>query len=435
MVQIISDPTRGSIFGRIGKGVGQGFAEQAPKEMERGRLARGLQQLESEIGNLSPLQQLTRLAAIPGALDRPQLVQSFGELAKQQAQAGALSKGINKQEQPTEFPRTPRPQKQETPKTPSITTTEPIKATIENYIPKSYEQILDRAGQLYNENPALYKNDPQLALQAATQEDAQNQSINAAQQTKRKTQQDVQTRVQNELRTQAENAGVTIPDNVYSDIENRALDAVNSGEMTELQAGKHFKKELDAISRDYKAIETVGTAKLISRSPSGNKDALRSIRNKFKERNDLENFTDAIIANNGLSPSKAAYLAYDIKDNKEMNNAIANLKPLTAEPKFEKGYFTNEIPSEKIENETLKISKKLAPLLKKDVSPLAVAEELKSRGYDPQVWMRYLDQNRKNLEFSEWQGRQLDKPRNFSNTLNDIWMFTWSGLDKLVEQK
>ncbi len=435
MVQIISDPTRGSIFGRIGKGVGQGFAEQAPKEMERGRLARGLQQLESEIGNLSPLQQLTRLAAIPGALDRPQLVQSFGELAKQQAQAGALSKGINKQEQPTEFPRTPRPQKQETPKTPSITTTEPIKATIENYIPKSYEQILDRAGQLYNENQALYKNDPQLALQAATQEDAQNQSINAAQQTKRKTQQDVQTRVQNELRTQAENAGVTIPDNVYSDIENRALDAVNSGEMTELQAGKHFKKELDAISRDYKAIETVGTAKLISRSPSGNKDALRSIRNKFKERNDLENFTDAIIANNGLSPSKAAYLAYDIKDNKEMNNAIANLKPLTAEPKFEKGYFTNEIPSEKIENETLKISKKLAPLLKKDVSPLAVAEELKSRGYDPQVWMRYLDQNRKNLEFSEWQGRQLDKPRNFSNTLNDIWMFTWSGLDKLVEQK
>ena len=435
MVQIISDPTRGSIFGRIGKGVGQGFAEQAPKEMERGRLARGLQQLESEIGNLSPLQQLTRLAAIPGALDRPQLVQSFGELAKQQAQAGALSKGINKQEQPTEFPRTPRPQKQETPKTPSITTTEPIKATIENYIPKSYEQILDRAGQLYNENPALYKNDPQLALQAATQEDAQNQSINAAQQTKRKTQQDVQTRVQNELRTQAENAGVTVPDNVYSDIENRALDAVNSGEMTELQAGKHFKKELDAISRDYKAIETVGTAKLISRSPSGNKDALRSIRNKFKERNDLENFTDAIIANNGLSPSKAAYLAYDIKDNKEMNNAIANLKPLTAEPKFEKGYFTNEIPSEKIENETLKISKKLAPLLKKDVSPLAVAEELKSRGYDPQVWMRYLDQNRKNLEFSEWQGKQLDKPRNFSNTLNDIWMFTWSGLDKLVEQK
>ncbi len=433
MVQIISDPTRGNIWGRISRGVAQGVAEQAPQEIERYRTAKGLEKFEQEAGNLTPMQQLARLSSIPGIT--PQQIQSFGELAKQQAQAGALSKGINKQEQPTEFPRTPRPQKQETPKTPSITTTEPIKATIENYIPKSYEQILDRAGQLYNENQALYKNDPQLALQAATQEDAQNQSINAAQQTKRKTQQDVQTRVQNELRTQAENAGVTIPDNVYSDIENRALDAVNSGEMTELQAGKHFKKELDAISRDYKAIETVGTAKLISRSPSGNKDALRSIRNKFKERNDLENFTDAIIANNGLSPSKAAYLAYDIKDNKEMNNAIANLKPLTAEPKFEKGYFTNEIPSEKIENETLKISKKLAPLLKKDVSPLAVAEELKSRGYDPQVWMRYLDQNRKNLEFSEWQGRQLDKPRNFSNTLNDIWMFTWSGLDKLVEQK
>ncbi len=101
MVQIISDPTRGSIFGRIGKGVGQGFAEQAPKEMERGRLARGLQQLESEIGNLSPLQQLTRLAAIPGALDRPQLVQSFSELAKTESARQGYKKAAGEERLPS----------------------------------------------------------------------------------------------------------------------------------------------------------------------------------------------------------------------------------------------------------------------------------------------------------------------------------------------
>lgn len=73
-----------NIFGRIGSGIGQGLAEQIPKEIERGRLASGLKELEKESGNLTPLQNLSRLAAIPGALDRPQLIQSYSELAKQQ---------------------------------------------------------------------------------------------------------------------------------------------------------------------------------------------------------------------------------------------------------------------------------------------------------------------------------------------------------------
>ena len=71
---------QGNIFGRIGEGIGRGVSEAAPKEIERGRLAAGLQQFEQESAKLSPMQQLARLSAIPGIT--PQMVQSFSELAK-----------------------------------------------------------------------------------------------------------------------------------------------------------------------------------------------------------------------------------------------------------------------------------------------------------------------------------------------------------------
>ena len=89
MVQVINDPTRGSILGRVGAGIGRGLSEQLPQEIERGRLSAGLKQFEQESANLTPMQQLARLSAIPGIT--PQMIQSFGELGKQQATFGNFS--------------------------------------------------------------------------------------------------------------------------------------------------------------------------------------------------------------------------------------------------------------------------------------------------------------------------------------------------------
>jgi hypothetical protein len=80
------------LFGRIGSGIGQGLAEQFPKEMERGRLASGLKNFEQEHANLNPMQQLARLSAIPGIT--PQMIQSFSELAKHQNQGNAYRNSI-----------------------------------------------------------------------------------------------------------------------------------------------------------------------------------------------------------------------------------------------------------------------------------------------------------------------------------------------------
>lgn len=92
MAQMIK---QGNIFGRIGTGIGQGLAQQLPEEMNRGRLAAGLKNFESEHQNLNPMQQLARLSAIPGIT--PQMIQSFSELARINNQKNAYGNGQNQQ--------------------------------------------------------------------------------------------------------------------------------------------------------------------------------------------------------------------------------------------------------------------------------------------------------------------------------------------------
>jgi hypothetical protein len=71
-----------SAWGRIGTGFAKGLAEQVPKEIERNRLASGLEKFQKQSANQTPIQQLAQLSSIPGIT--PQMIQSFAELAKRQ---------------------------------------------------------------------------------------------------------------------------------------------------------------------------------------------------------------------------------------------------------------------------------------------------------------------------------------------------------------
>ncbi len=86
---------QGNIFGRIGSGIGKGLAQQLPEEITRGRLAAGLKNFEAEHQDLNPMQQIARLAAIPGMT--PQVVQSMTELARMNNQRNAYANRQNPQ--------------------------------------------------------------------------------------------------------------------------------------------------------------------------------------------------------------------------------------------------------------------------------------------------------------------------------------------------
>jgi len=86
---------QGSIFGRIGSGIGKGIAEQLPKEIENQRLRAGLNDVakQADQGNLSPASFLAKVAGTYGVT--PQIVQSFTELSKLQNQRNAFQNSAN----------------------------------------------------------------------------------------------------------------------------------------------------------------------------------------------------------------------------------------------------------------------------------------------------------------------------------------------------
>ncbi len=426
---------QGNIFGRVGKGLAQGLSEQVPKEIERARLSKGLEALSNESSGLTPFQRYSKLLSIPGIT--PQGIQSGAELLRQEGINQALinrGQGSNQGNPYAALEKPSASNQNQAPGTPSVTTTNPIEATTKPYIPKDYNQLIDRAGQLARENPALYQGDPQKAIDAAIQEDQQNQNINKAYQSQRQGQQDVQTRIENEFQNRAKSLNAEVPGTVFNEIRDKAIDAVNSGQFTEKQAADKYGKEIDAVSRAYKSLDTVGNWTMLSRSPSENKRELKSVRENFKERNDLENLADTYISKNGLSPSKAYYLAYPSTEVKELNNTLVKLPELKNSISYKKGFPSPEFNEEDIRKKTLEIAPKIAKSMGKDGSPLSVSEELQSKGYDPQTWLDYLNKNRKSLDLTERQARELAKPRNFFPSLNDNWLFFMSGLDNLVEQ-
>lgn len=422
-----------NIFGRIGSGIGQGLAEQFPKEMERGRLSQGLQNFEKESGNLTPLQQYTRLAAIPGIT--PQMIQALPEVLKQQNHAKALIDQSKNQNEPTHFPVQNNPNENQP--SSGLTTRPGIEATRKGFIPKNYQQKLSRAGELFNSNPQLYGNDPQKAIQAAEQEDAQEQSINQAYQQQRQGEQNIQNSVQSNLQNQSNLLNSKVPPDVYSDIEQRAIKSIlpkeEGGEgLTDQEAKIKYGKELDNISRDYSNLNSIGNWTLPFQKTSEILRNLNSSRKSFKERGDLRNFADSLVSQNGLSNSKAYYLTYPSSDIPELNKTLSKIPDINPKLTLREDIFERKHPYN--QNEILhQISPKLAKDMGKEGSPLSIAEELSSKGYDPAIFLNYLDENRKKLELSERQIDELAKPRNFFPTLNDIWLFKKIGKDKLVE--
>ena len=77
------------ILGRIGESLGKGLSEVVPKEAERYRLSQGLKQFEKEASGLNPVQQYSRL--LPLLKDYPAALQAFPEILKNQSYRQALA--------------------------------------------------------------------------------------------------------------------------------------------------------------------------------------------------------------------------------------------------------------------------------------------------------------------------------------------------------
>jgi len=445
MVQIIP---AGNQYSMAGANFGQGLSEQIPKEMEHYRLSQGLKTLGQK-ENLSPMQFATEAASVYGL--SPEQQRQFGQLARLQAQGHALT-NMNRsasdttknftQDKSSQFQDYLKDINKNDRKIPSITSPEGLNAAINSYVSPTDDDIIKQGANLFNRNPQFYENDPQKAIEHSRRIFDQERVRNEDLIKQRDFQIGVKNKISQDLKSQAGKLGVEIPSDVYSDIEDKAINAILpknlGGEgLTEEQSMKKYGKMADEISRDYKSLDTLGNYSFIAQNPKNARSIINNLQEKFEERDDLENFGDTLIDKNGLSAPYAYYLANPIRKNKPLNNFLSKLSDINkskdSDPMFESVKKSNI--GKNPEFETEKIAPMLAEAMGKKGSPLAIYTELNSKGYDGDVYLDYLVKNRKKLNLTEKQGRELDKPRSWVTNLNDRWLFLFSGLDKLVEQE
>lgn len=387
-----------SLFGRIGTNLGKGLAEQLPKEVERGRLSAGLK----DIGNRkdqTPFQQFSALAG--HAADYPQIVQSGSELLKQQGMLQGANERVNSKQSEFDAIRN-RPNVSQDQNRPGFVDTQNTQAALQPAIRKSLGELQDRAAELNRENPGLYP-DYKTALEGAQTEDNQRIGQNTDQQNARITQKGVESGIRKELRDLESAAKAKVPDNVYQRIEDKTLEDIKNGK-NELAAAKDARDELDKISRDYSKIDSFGDYTLLGSNPKEVRTSIDSLRKKFDKNGDSENFADALVGRVGLSNEYAHYLA--IPPRPEIAKVVAS----------------------SIDMKSPALVKKLASMINKDDSPLAIGHLLSENEKDSNAWRKYLLDNQNELKLSVNQVRELEKVDSIGQGyLNDLWIKAFGG--------
>jgi hypothetical protein len=446
---------QGSIFGRIGTGLGQGLAEQIPKEIERNRMRSHLNAL-SEQKDLTPFQRYAGLLSTPGIT--PQGIQTGGQLLEREARNTAANKFLNpnQQQQQQPFPSFPSPQTGNNQGgSPSVVNPESYAQAQKGFIPPTTDQKRQETINAFNSNPAYYGNDINNAINEIDNKYANEEKINLAHEARVEKQTGIEKslvkRLEDEAKSRgllgegAQASGTAIPADIYKKIEQKALDSIRPKEdgtpgKTEIQAAQEASKEMEDVSREYGNVNAIGGWSFTDKSPEAVLSNWESIQKGFKKRGDVRNLAQTMIHKNNYSPMLSYSLADPIKDYPELNSFMGKLpradNQILAKParSFVRslGFQLEGTPEEK----TSEIAPKLAEVIKKGGSPLAMAYELDKLGYDADVMMKYLVDNQIDLDLSAQQIEQLGVERNFNPVtnprvfLNDLFFKTWSGLDK-----
>lgn len=421
-----------NIFGRIGSGLGQGLGEQLPKEIERGRLSSGLENLNKQ-QNLSPQEYFTKALSIPGLLDRPQVIQSLENLARQRAVMNSVQQ---QQQNVNNQLRNPAQNQRNIGGEPSgyssATTKEGVKATLNPYIPPSGPEIENMARQKLANEPYIYPN-IESARSAVNNEIAANTAQSNAQINKRNLQQDVQTKAQKELKDEIATRGANIPGRMMSNLQKQAIQDVKDEKLTENEAGIEYGKQAEKIDRDLSKVRGWGGIDLITNKPKDLFSSVRAIREKYPEREDRRDLAEIMVGENGLSPQFAFGLMMPVNETPELNKELKSLPNI--KPRIEKAVglpglaglgFSKPKSIDPI-SKTREISPKLLKSMGTTGSPLAAMYELEKKGYSPDEFKSYLLDHKKQLTEDQYDELGLTQ-KGFSGLLNDIWFRSFTGI-------
>lgn len=431
----ISQP---SIFGRVGTGFGQGLAEQLPKEIERERLASGLRNLSAK-KDLSPVEQFTEFLSIPGAAEKPQVVQTMGELLRNQglkqgfknqssskpnfsAQsnenrvldeikfanlAEQRKSPINQNENPqNQINVLPNQQGQ-----PQIVPKNPLSPELQPAVRWSTERMGEEIGDLADKHPYMtYDQIKQQAIENEQRYLQQPEDARRQQDLLRETQERIRGKFDKLLETKLQKQG----SQVFADVSGSMKNNLIRGMESDLSRNPN-KSEDDVInSWTEKGLDLAKTKKLLEAKAGSNLFATPILFNKEAYRKELEQFSDIYkkAANSeefynslqslyGMSPMGAAYLAYP--RTKEVSSYLNSIKI----PNNRTG--VPYIDPKKSYDNSRKIAADIGHLITPQDSLLAIARELQQKDpyFNKAAFFEQLGNDKEEIGLNARQQREL----------------------------
>lgn len=415
---------QGNIFGRIGTGIGQGLAEQLPKEVERYRLTKGLEDFEKQAPNLSPLAQATRLASIPGMT--PEMMYTLGPFIKQAAQrmeAKNLPQEVKKPsgEKEKVSKEKPLPSGEKPSQFKGLKPLESTKAQMTPIVRKSPEQINSEAADLFNNAPNIYP-----TFDAAKQEivDRENREIQNIQEQRAagETANALRERVKNNLIKRW--GGEKATENIDPGIQTRLLDQYEN----ELADPNNKKSEAE-LERKYgdlgKKIAKANTnLRVKSREsftemwPSKRINTIKEARKAYEEANSLDEYQDIISGEFNLTAPMSAYLTFP--PSKEAEKIINTLSK-DLESKFEPLLYAS---TPRINKASIMAADEISRLDLSNQSLLGLSEYARQNGLNEKVFYNRLVENMDKGLIDSNQRHEIDRQRGIpsSPSLGDLWL-------------
>ncbi len=387
------------------KGVGQGFSEQLPKEVERHRLSQGLKGLVGKT-NLTPFEQLAEVSAIPGMT--PQMAQVALQylqtnLAKREAE-GAQGTA---QSQATGEPKTAEEK--------AIARKQSKYKTIEDMTP---EEIKTEGSRLSRMSPNLYPN------QAAGEAEAQKRSDARVKQ--RSDFENDFDRTLGELthRNKGETYGQVLGE-LQNDFRQRGIDAIANGTMKPAQAAKHFAKEGLDFAKNRQNLITLGAQNMVAKSPKDVRSTLEEIQKTYEKNGMGEAYVNDLKTHHGLTNNTAPEIAKPVEKDKPVSDELAKVKApslVKYNMKGQKKQFDTEED----------IAKKLVPKINPKSSLLAIASNLKDKGFDGNKFlaeMRNLKETDNDFQerITEQQANELKQNLPAMKSLEDFFLTSMLG--------
>ena len=442
---------QGNIFGRIGTEFGRGLAESIPKEIERTRLAQGLEDLNSQ-SNLTNREYFTRALSVPGLLDRPQVVQSLGQLAREQGAKEGFKKGFARGETTTSAspnaaqPGTPIPVgtipgqpaskphaglKSETTKLvepnevgqPQVV---PDNPTNKKYLPAkpwTPEEMSNEIGRLAEQHPNLTypeirdlaKENEQRFINAPEAEKAQlNQ--------KRETQDRLRDKFKGllELKLQKEGKEVfgdisgPMQNNIIRGMERDIVEHPNRSEDDVVNTWTERALDLAKANTQLKAkgAQSIFATPILLNKEGYRKD-LEQLGEIYKRAGNSEEFYNQLQELFGMSPIGAASIAY--ARNKNIKSYISNISPASfqATPDPEKN-------TKKGRSRAVEIERLITP----QDSILGIVRDLMEKDpyFDKTAFVSQLIEDQDQIGLTERQRRELGNAGQFSSSWGDLFI-------------